>query len=48
MAEPLKITDLPSNAIKLGAISIVVAHNHPSGDATPCDLKCFQSSSITR
>lgn len=25
------------NAIKLGAVSIVVAHNHPSGDATPSD-----------
>jgi len=23
------------NAIKLGAVSIVVAHNHPGGDATP-------------
>jgi len=25
------------NAIKLGAISIVVVHNHPGGDATPSD-----------
>ena len=24
-------------AVRLGAVSVIVAHNHPSGDATPSD-----------
>ena len=31
------------NAIKLGAISIVVAHNHPGGDATPTEEDIVQT-----
>ena len=25
------------HAVRLGAVSVIVAHNHPSGDATPSD-----------
>ncbi len=25
------------HAIRLGAVSVIVVHNHPSGDATPSD-----------
>ena len=34
-ATPLHPRDIFRNAIRLGAASVIVAHTHPSGDATP-------------
>lgn len=36
-ATPLHPRDIFRNAIRLGAASVIVAHTHPSGDATPSD-----------
>lgn len=49
LCEPMRVTkgtadrtfihprDIFRQAIRLGAVSVIVAHNHPSGDATPSD-----------
>ena len=36
-ATPLHPRDIFRHAIRLGAASVIVAHTHPSGDATPSD-----------
>ena len=36
-ATPLHPRDIFREAIRLGAASVIVAHTHPSGDATPSD-----------
>ena len=36
-ATPLHPRDIFHHAIRLGAASVIVAHTHPSGDATPSD-----------
>ncbi len=36
-ATPLHPRDIFRNAIRLGAASVIVAHTHPSGDASPSD-----------
>ena len=36
-ATPLHPRDIFRNAIRLGAASVIVAHTHPSGDATPSE-----------
>ncbi len=36
-ATPLHPRDIFRHAIRLGAASVIIAHTHPSGDATPSD-----------
>jgi len=42
-ATPLHPRDIFRHAIRLGAASVIVAHTHPSGDATPSDADLLET-----
>lgn len=44
----LPVRDIISDAARLGSAGIVLAHNHPSGDASPSDADCRATRRLAR
>ncbi len=43
----LPVRDIINDAARLGSAGIVLAHNHPSGDASPSDADCRATRRLT-
>jgi DNA repair protein RadC len=45
---PMPVREIIIDAARLGSAGVVLAHNHPSGDAHPSDADCLATRKLAR